>query len=115
MCQCTGSGASLCLQFHHIISCLWLHLKHMTKALTIICDITLFFFPMCLLLVYLQQEGNVFGSVCLFVHRSTENNRGLYYEARFDVKELTSGSTQGFLYHDGGSLLTGFNCCGNLG
>ena len=38
---------------------------------------------------------------------------GLYYKSRFGVNEVTSGSTQGFLYHDGGSLVTGVDCHGN--
>ena len=32
---------------------------------------------------------------------------GLYYEARFGVSEVTSGSTPGFLYYEGGSLVIG--------
>ena len=39
--------------------------------------------------------------------------RSLYYESRFGVNEVTSGSTQGFLYHDGGSLVTGVDRHGN--
>ena len=39
--------------------------------------------------------------------------RGLDYEARLGVTEVTSGSTQGFVYHHGGSLVTGLNHHGN--
>ena len=38
---------------------------------------------------------------------------GLYYESRFAVSEVTSGLTQGFLYYDGGSLVTGVDRHGN--
>ena len=38
---------------------------------------------------------------------------GFYYKSRFGVNEVTSGSTQGFLYHDGGSLVTGVDRHGN--
>ena len=39
---------------------------------------------------------------------------GLYYEARFGVSEVTSGSTPGFLYYEGGSLVIGVDRHGNI-
>ena len=43
-----------------------------------------------------------------------ELTRGLYYEARFGVSEVTSGSTPGFLYYEGGSLVIGVDRHGNI-
>ena len=40
--------------------------------------------------------------------------RGLYYEARFGFSEVTSGSTPGFLYYEGGSLVIGVDRHGNI-
>ena len=40
-------------------------------------------------------------------------NGPLNYEAGFGVNELTSGSTQDFLYYEGGLVVIGFNRRGN--